>query len=97
MTTRDLPDWFGCYATPAPPLSDVGRVRTPPREQQPIAKAIAAAKAAKRAGFAPTAAVADGVRVEFGMGNGEGAPDPVAASDPYAAAVVKMNARRGGQ
>jgi hypothetical protein len=74
----------------------VGRVRTP-RHEQPIAKAIAAAKAAKRAGFLPTAAVADGVRVEFGMGKSEGAPDPVAASDPYAAAVVKMTALRGGQ
>ena len=43
---------------------------------------VLAEKAAKGAGF------------EFGGG----APDPVAASDdPYAAAVVKMNARRGAR
>jgi hypothetical protein len=65
---RDIPDWFGCYATPAPSLSDVGRVRTPRGEQRAlIANGLAVIKAAKKAGLPLKSAVVDGVEMEFGQ------------------------------
>jgi hypothetical protein len=74
MAPRDLPDWFGCYATPAPPLSDVGRVRTPRREQRErIANALAVVKAARKAGLSIAAADVLGVRLTFGQ------PEPAPA------------------
>ena len=64
---NEPPDWWGFFTEPTPPLSEVGVVRVPRREQrEKIKQALAVVKAAKKAGHEVKSATIDGVVLEFG-------------------------------
>lgn len=76
MAPRDFPDWFGCYATPAPPLSDV--LAGP---QTPKSKRVRRPTLASQAAQLWRAAHAAGLNVVVAIEAGKVTATPVAGTD----------------